>query len=126
MENNIEKPQTSWNLSEWKTNLIGSSMVRANKHYTHKKYGDCFDEWESIRMIISDKLSTKQNNFSKKWEDVLKDLIVIPKPKPHGLPRVFYTKKYQKGLKIYISLINEYLKNIGMGISEKKQREHII
>ena len=114
-----QSTQTSWNLSEWRVNIIGFQLKKASNHYSRGQYVQFFTCWKNIRLSIDNRLTKEQIGLCVRWENL------IPKTGSfvdNALGRKFVsTDRYKHCVEQYASMINVFLRKIGLDIKEKGQ-----
>lgn len=112
-----ESPQASWNLSEWKINLIGSLLNKASSHYIKGEYCNCFEVWKSIRRVFDNRLTEKELIPLQKLEFKIRNSGQVVKTQLGN--KFVVTQKFIILLEKYMLQVNIFLKSKGLDIKDK-------
>jgi hypothetical protein len=102
-----ENIKVSYNLSEWKINIIGEQLVEATRKYQSGKLISCFFAWKSIKNIFIARLQpTEQELLSTIEQKAFKN-------KNNKAVFSFYLDKY-------INQISLYMNKLGLDFADKE------
>ena len=122
------RDQTSWNLSEYKINIIGNLMQQATRSALIHNYNKSLDCWKQIALIIDNRLEKKERE---KLEDLEKEIIekgikIISEQENSNLDdsdRIVHKPIFGHYAREYSKYVNELLKNVGMDMKTKDWSE---
>jgi hypothetical protein len=106
MQEEIKK--TSYNLSEWKTNIIGEQLVKATNSYQTGKLRQCFFIWKSIVKLFDNRLSDEEYESIKLLEK-------------KAFKNVKNIKTFSYYLDEYTHRISKYMNKYGLDFSDKEE-----
>lgn len=112
-----ERDQTTWNLSEYKINIIGQLMQRATGDFLNGQSHKAFEAWKQIALVIDNRLEEKEQKKLAQLEDDIAKKGVLSKPYTNDRGEyVFYTPKFNSLVMKYAKEVNKYLKNVGLDL----------
>lgn len=119
-----ERDQTSWNLSEWKINLIGQLLTRATTEYLQQRSDKAFETWKQIALLIDNRLEPKEQEDLKLLEKKVKEKGMLSSPKTTKMGDVLiYTPLFNSLVMDYARFVNVLLKRVGMDIKTRDSGE---
>jgi hypothetical protein len=109
MDNNKEdNKKTSYNLSEWKINIIGAQLNKATETYQSGKLISCFFVWKSIKKLFESRLNADEKKNLNNLE------VLAFKNKRNKGKFSYYLDKYTLS-------VNEYMNKYGLDFSDKEE-----
>ena len=122
------REQTTWNLSEFKTNIIGTLMQRATSLALQQRYTNFLDCWRQIALVIDNRLKPdeKKELLILERDIYTRGLTKISEEENSSLvesDRIICKPIFRVLAEKYAKYVNSLLKNIGMDFKVRDDDE---